>query len=209
MRWLIDGYNVMHAGGRIAPGIKPEPFRRARRKFLGDLAGALPPSVAADTTIVFDANTPPGDLPLDSVQHGMRILFALGDENADARIESLIRKHGTPKTLTVVSTDRRIRQAATRRRAGIITAEQYWRMIDDYRERKPRARKPPKTAIPGPRSATGDDADFWLEAFAELNAGPEIQQLSARDESLLTDDDVSRIEREVEREFKRNDRKRS
>ena len=29
MRWLIDGYNVMHAAGRLGPKLGREGFRRA------------------------------------------------------------------------------------------------------------------------------------------------------------------------------------
>jgi predicted RNA-binding protein with PIN domain len=205
MRWLIDGYNVMHAGGRIAPGIKPEPFRRARRRFLDELADALTPEMANETTIVFDANSPPADFPLDSIYRGIRVLFALGDESADARIEMLIAKHGTPKTLTTVSTDRRIRQAATRRRGGSMTAEQYWQLIDDRKERIRPVRRPPKVQIPRPKPPVVDETAFWLEAFAELNEAPEIQQLSARDDTLLTDAEIAQIEREVEIELDNRD----
>jgi len=201
MRWLIDGYNVMHAGGRISPGMKPEQFRRARRRFLDDVADALTPEMAHETTIVFDANSPPTDFPLDSIYRGMRVLFALGDENADARIEMLIAKHGTPKTLTTVSTDRRIRQAATRRRGGTMTADQYWQLIDARKERIRPDRRPPKVDIPKPRPPVVDETAFWLEAFAELNEGPDIRQLAARDETMLTDAEIEQIEREVDREF--------
>lgn len=205
MRWLIDGYNVMHAGGRISPGIKPEPFRRARRRFLDEVADALTPEMANETTIVFDANSPPTDFPLDSIYRGMRVLFALGDENADARIEMLIAKHGTPKTLTTVSTDRRIRQAATRRRGGTMTADQYWQLIDDRKERIRPVRRPPKVDVPKPRPPVVDETAFWLEAFAELNEGPDVQQLSARDEAMLTDAEIEQIEREVENELNNRD----
>ena len=123
MRWLIDGYNVMHAGGRLGPKLGREGFRRARRRFLDELAAALGPDVAGQTTVVFDASVPPGRLPLDANYRGLGVLFALGDENADARIEQLIAEHSNPKTLTVVSSDRRIRQAAARRRTRSLTAE--------------------------------------------------------------------------------------
>ena len=42
------------------------------------------------TTVVFDASVHPGDFALDAQYQGLGILFALGDENADARIEQLI-----------------------------------------------------------------------------------------------------------------------
>jgi predicted RNA-binding protein with PIN domain len=207
MHWLIDGYNLMHAGGRIGQGVKPEQFCRARRRFLDELADALGSEMANDTTIVFDANTPPFDFPLDSFHRGLRVVFALGDENADARIESMIAKHATPKTLTVVSTDRRIRHAANRRRAGSMTAEQYWQLIDDRKERMQRERASKrKTAKPVAKTeAAKDDTAFWLRTFGEIDESPEIQELSAPQDTLLSDAEIEQIAREVEREFNASD----
>jgi predicted RNA-binding protein with PIN domain len=207
MHWLIDGYNLMHAGGRIGQGIKPEQFCRARRRFLDELSEALGAEMANDTTVVFDANTPPFDFPLDSFYRGLRVVFALGDENADARIESMIAEHATPKTLTVVSTDRRIRQAATRRRAGSMTAEQYWQLIDDRKERMQRERSSRRDSARSVAKTESqeDDTAFWLRAFGEIDESPEIQELSAPQDTLLSDAEIERIVREVEREFGESD----
>ncbi len=117
MRWLIDGYNIMHAGGRLAPKLGREGFRRARRRFLDDLAQALGNERASQTTVVFDASVPPGDFPLVTTYRGIHLVFALEDEDADTRIEQIIGHDSNPRTLTVISSDRRIRQAASRRRA--------------------------------------------------------------------------------------------
>ncbi len=65
MRWLIDGYNVMHAGGRLGPKLGREGFRRARRRFLNELAATLPSEEAEHTTVVFDASVPPGDFKVE------------------------------------------------------------------------------------------------------------------------------------------------
>src|ERR1700679_2692567 len=108
MRWLIDGYNVMHAGGWVVAKLGGEGFRRARRRFLDELASALGPQTARQTTVVFDASVHPGDFALDAEYRGLGILSALGDENADARIEQLIAADSNPRALTVVSSDRRI-----------------------------------------------------------------------------------------------------
>src|SRR5580704_14610290 len=131
MRWLIDGYNVMHAGGRLGPKLSREGFRRARRRFLDELAQTLGPAVAAETTVVLDASKPPGDFPTESNYKGLSALFALDEENADARIEALIRADSTPKSLTVVSSDNRIRLAASKRRCPWRTSEQYWELLDN------------------------------------------------------------------------------
>jgi uncharacterized protein len=204
MRWLIDGYNVMHAGGRLGPKLGREGFRRARRRFLDELAAALGPDFARQTTVVFDANAPPGDFPLVAHYCGLEVLFALGDENADARIEQLIDEHSNPKTLTVVSSDRRIRQAAARRRARSLTADEFWVLIDDFKERKARKSqdeaRPKSPACDQERQATPAESAFWLETFGEVAEVDGIQHILAPNDSLLTDAEIAEIERQIERE---------
>jgi uncharacterized protein len=204
MRWLIDGYNVMHAGGRLGSKLGRDGFRRARRRFLDELTTTLGADFAGQTTVVFDASVHPGDFRVDANYRGLGVLFALGDENADARIEQLIAAHSNPKTLTVVSSDHRIRQAAVRRRCRSVTADEFWVLIDDLKERK--ARKAKGEASPGSpvsdheRLGAPADSAFWLEAFREVAESEEIQQTLARNDSLLTDAEIAEIERQIERE---------
>jgi uncharacterized protein len=204
MRWLIDGYNVMHAGGRLGPKLGREGFRRARRRFLDELSDALGPIIAAETTVVFDASVPPGDFPPDSSYRGLSVLFALGDESADARIEQLIAAHSKPKALSVVSSDNRIRLAASRRRARALTADAFWQMIDTLKEG--RKRNEVKTPKPGPaKSAVADkrpfdEAEYWMGIFGELDNAPEMRQARLPSQSLLTDAELEEIKREIDRE---------
>ncbi|HKI20592.1 MAG TPA: NYN domain-containing protein [Isosphaeraceae bacterium] len=201
MRWLIDGYNVMHAGGRLGPKLGREGFRRARRRFLNELAATLPPEEAEQTTVVFDASAPPGDFKVDERFRGLHVLFALGDENADARIEQLIAAHSTPRTLSVVSSDRRIRQAAQRRRATVLTAEDYWNRLDDLKERaaRPHEREPDRPEEPAAGRAVLDPA-HWREVFRDLDDSAEIRQALAPDAALLTDQEIADLERQIDRE---------
>jgi uncharacterized protein len=205
MRWLIDGYNVMHAGGRLGAKLGREGFRRARRRFLDDLAAALDGTVE-QTTVVFDASLPPGDFPLQSSYRGIRVVFALEDENADARIELLIAEDSNPKTLTVISSDRRIRLAATRRRSPSLPAEEFWEHLDRLKERA--VRKPPPEAPPASRlssnhpgwRATPEESAFWMEAFRGVLDAPDVQKALAPNSTLLTDAEIAEIQREIDRE---------
>ncbi len=205
MRWLIDGYNVMHAGGRLGPKLGREGFRRARRRFLDDLAAALDGTVE-QTTVVFDATLPPGDFPLQSSYRGIHVVFALGDENADARIEQLIADDSNPKTLTVISSDRRIRQAAARRRSPSLPAEKFWEHIDRLNERA--ARKQPSEAPPASRPSahnpgwreTPEESAFWMQAFRGVLDAPDVQEALAPNSSLLTDAEIAEIQHEIDRE---------
>jgi predicted RNA-binding protein with PIN domain len=201
MRWLIDGYNVMHAGGRLGPKLGREGFRRARRRFLDELASALPPEETEATTVVFDASVPPGDFKLEARYRGLQVVFALGDENADARIEHLIAGHSAPKALTVVSSDHRIRQAAHRRRATVMTAEDYWMRLDDFKERglARHEKKPPGRVVPEGNRAEADSA-LWQEVFRDLADSAETREGLAPDAGVLTDQEIAELKREIDDE---------
>jgi predicted RNA-binding protein with PIN domain len=205
MRWLIDGYNVMHAGGCLGAKLGREGFRRARRRFLGDLVEALGSDRAAQTTVIFDARVPPGHFPLQTSYRGVRVVFALGDEDADSRIESMIEGDANPRDLTVVSSDRRIRQAASRRRATPVTAEDFWVWLDDLREEAAIARETlqresgrPATRDPA-AEPSADDAEYWLQVFRDLDTS-ENREVIAPNSVLLTDAEIAEIQRQVDRE---------
>jgi uncharacterized protein len=209
MRWLIDGYNLMHAGGLARPGLVGEAFRRARRRFLDEISLALGPERASETTVVFDASVPPGDFALASTYRGLAVLFALGDENADARIEKLIAGHSNPKALTVVSTDRRVREAASRRRSRSVTALQFWEEIDDLKERhaaRPKDRVDPKPGdAPLTAQPSAAESAMWLETFRHVDEQDDVKEVLSERESLLTDAEVEAIEREIEDEIDERD----
>ena len=205
MRWLIDGYNLMHAMGAISgKEAGPEVFRRKRRRFLTLLADAIGVEQARETTVVFDANSPPADFDLETAYKGLTLIFALGDENADARIEQLIAHHSAPKSLTVVSTDRRIRRAATRRKARAMTADAFLDLIERPRSQEKRdgaSDAHPSSRTPDQNSPLStDEAAYWLEEFGELEDTPETREAFKPAHPLLTDAEIARIQREIDDE---------
>lgn len=199
MRILIDGYNVMHAVGLMGKRLGPDRFRRARQRFLNTLADGLGPVDAHQTTVVFDAVAPPEEFPAQTTHKGITVVFAVGDDSADARIEQLIAQHGTPKTLTVVSSDLRIRQAAERRKARALTADAFLDQLETSRRAKP----VPKTDTTKERPLSSRESAYWQEVFADLEADPATHEALQQEPTLLTDADIAAIEREIEREFGR------
>jgi uncharacterized protein len=199
MRWLIDGYNVMHAAGMLGPKLGREGFRRARRRFLDEVAKILPVDRTGDLTVVFDAKVPPGDFPIASTYRGLRLIFALGDEDADSRIESIIGHDSNPGTLTVVSSDRRIRQAASRRRARPLTADAFW----DQKDRLHWPTRPRVDSQPEPdRDGVTDpaEAEFWIETFRDVEEFPGVHEIRSPGSGLLTDAEIAEIQRLIDRE---------
>jgi predicted RNA-binding protein with PIN domain len=202
MRTLIDGYNVMFAAGLMKGKLGPEGFRKVRHRFLNDLAAMLDSVEAHLTTVVFDANDAPGHVPSSTRHKGITVLFAVDNDSADEQIEDLIAHHSSPKSLTVVSSDHRIQKAATRRKAKVMSADEFLTRMDSRKERKrPSATEPAEPTRP--EVPTAQEADFWLEEFRDLAESEEAREISRGDPSFPTDDDLARIEREVEDEFRR------
>ncbi len=198
MRILIDGYNLMYAGGLLGKKFGPDGFRRIRTRFLNDLADALGPLDAPRTTVVFDASAAPGDRPRSSTHKGIAVVFAVENDCADERIEELIAAHSAPRTLTVVSSDRRIRQAATRRKAQAVTADDFWVKLDALKARRPPRPEPPPTPVDRP--PTAEEAAYWAHEFRDLDHNPETRDALNADRPYLTDEEIAEIERQVEGE---------
>jgi predicted RNA-binding protein with PIN domain len=199
MRWLIDGYNLMHAAGMLGPKLGREGFRRARRRFLDEVAEILPVERTGEVTVVFDAKVPPGDFPVASTYRGLRLIFALGDEDADSRIEYIIGKDSNPGTLTVVSSDRRIRQAASRRRAKPLTADAFWDQKDHLAGlTRPRVESESEADRDGETDPA--EAAFWVEAFRDVDGFPGIRDIRSPSTQMLTDAEIAEIQRLIDRE---------
>jgi len=78
--------------------------------------------------VVFD----PGQAPPPAKRlrgKGIKVLFAPPGSKADTLIINLIKKSPHPKGLTIVSSDREVRRAARARRAKMMTAQRFARML--------------------------------------------------------------------------------
>ncbi len=137
MFYLIDGYNLAMDSGLSRTLSGPGNPERARSRLLMWLAGRLDDAERARTTVVFDAKRHSVD-KADSIEFGMRVLFAVDYPDADSMIEALIAKHSAPKFLTVVSSDQRLLTAALRRRALAVRSADWFEQIDN----RPRLESP-------------------------------------------------------------------
>ncbi|MEW4567426.1 NYN domain-containing protein [Tautonia sp. JC769] len=209
MRWLIDGYNLMHAAGRMDRRFGPDGLRRARQRFLNELAITLGERQASSTTIVFDASTLPLNQAPESTFKGMTVIYAIDDEDADTRIERLIARDSAPRSLTVVSSDRRIRRAAERRRATSRSSDDFLDFLDQLRSRrrvpKPLESAPDDLERARPDRPTPEEVDAWVLEFEEPIASlDQARQDAAPSLDWWSDLDLDEVAREVEREFRQH-----
>lgn len=182
MSILIDGYNLMHAAGLMRTRFGPHGLEKARRALLGVLASSLAEQ-ADETTVVFDAkNRPdPGATEAGPSPHHIRVLFAVDDPDADTLIERLVCGDPVPRQLTVVSGDRRIRNAAERRGARSIDSETFWQSLVTRRRRRPERSEQVPENKPG---RLAGDREFWLRQFDGLVSEDELRELAG----LFSDD---------------------
>lgn len=131
MDLIIDAYNLIFQCGLEGPQRTPGSITRSRTRLIQLLADLLSSEQLASTTVVFDAKRIPlNETQIDSRKQGIRVLFAVGYESADEMIEELIAVHSHPKDLLVVSSDHRIQNAATRRKAKAIDSDVWLDQIE-------------------------------------------------------------------------------
>jgi predicted RNA-binding protein with PIN domain len=127
MRWLVDGYNVIRRDpdlrGREAESLE------AGRTALVHLLAAAARSSQDDFTVVFDgARVTGGSPPAGRVQ----VLFSRPPRTADDELMRLGRQHGAGAA--VVTSDRKIQDAARRAGCPVVTAEQFLRGLSGESE---------------------------------------------------------------------------
>ena len=157
MRYLIDGYNLLHATGHLSGKVGPQGLEKARLALLSHLAVFA--RTEAVVTVVFDARNAPRSVAAEQDYQGVSVRYAL-DGEADDLIEELIRQDAAPRSLTVVSDDRRLKEAARRRDCPMQGC------LDFYETAGQTPRTPPAAAtMRGPGKLSEQEVQAWLEAF--------------------------------------------
>ena len=164
---LIDGYNLLHATDLFGQGAAAGTLQGSREALLAFLAGALNERERSQTTIVFDAAGAPPGLPKIVPWEGMTARFARGYADADELLEEIIEQHPAPKSMVVVSGDRRVQRAARHRGAKIVESQAWF---DELRRRKPQPEADSKAM-----AAPVEDARYWIEQFSGEEAASEME----------------------------------
>ena len=182
-RLIIDTYNVLHVTGVLPPELAgPDAVRLAeliRESRWAD----------ADVRMVCDGSSAGLSLPRELAEGSrIRLVFAgAGPDAADIMMERIIEKDSAPRTLLVVSSDRRILVAGRKRRCPVLTSEQFLqRLVDD--------------SSVGGRDESGDSIDhgtaaMWMREFGyEPSGGDASAESDAPEHGLgelgLDEDDL-------------------
>jgi len=154
MPLLIDGYNLLHTAQETSdsPALSDVSLCLMLCEFLR--------RCRQHGTIVFDGVGPRDKGPLEALDR-LRVVFSGPDCQADDVIERHISQNTAPRSLIVVSTDRRIVDAAKRRKAKSTRSDDFWFQLCAVLEKKPSISEPREKRI----GITDGQAEKWLKEF--------------------------------------------
>jgi predicted RNA-binding protein with PIN domain len=159
---IIDGYNIIMAAPQVFSRM---PDLAARREHLIRLLQSHPELGHKKIILVFDGGKTGSPRQTSTVMN-ITIIYSRPGEEADDVIKKMIRKTSPGKALTVVTSDRSIRNSAQDHGANTITAVQFWKLL------KPPSRKKKKSEQPIPdRELSNRELKNWLEIFQKKDSG--------------------------------------
>jgi len=153
--FIIDGHNLLHAilkaDEQFAPVSDVELCRAVAEYFS---------QIGESGEIIFDGTGPPEKTGFENIRR-LEVYFAGLGTDADTIIEDKIIASSAPKGLTIVSTDRRLREAAKVRKATSVRAEVFWADLHKHMSKK----RPPKEPSGKRRGLSESETKHWLEIF--------------------------------------------
>ena len=157
MPFLIDGNNLLYAAR--AAGTSSLLIGRA---MLCDTVGRWAQGRSERVRIVFDGPAPNPSLAKQIAHAATEVLYSGAGVTADAVLAKLVENDSAARRLVVVSSDRAVGQAAKRRGARALGAEEFWaRVTRDLAPRPPAIREPEeKQAGLSPEATRA-----WLDEF--------------------------------------------
>jgi len=152
---IIDGYNLLRSVQNCY-----EQYASLDEAALCSFLSEYLKRTRTYAQIIFDGTGPLDKSELGGIEN-LEVYFSGPDTEADEIIEEKIQEYSAPKRLVIVSTDRRIRDAASRRKATAVTSDIFWVSLIEQLDKK--------MPIPEPKEKrhgiTEAETDQWLDEF--------------------------------------------
>ena len=156
MPFLIDGYNLQKQINRVDPE-----FDMPSDTHLCKILSGYLKRIRQFGEVIFDGIGPPDKTGFENLDN-IEVVFVGRNTDADTVIERRIKANTAPKKLVVVSSDRRLRVAAAKRKAAGIKSEDFWPMLTRELGRRSKPRVEPRSKHDG---LTASEADYWCDFF--------------------------------------------
>lgn len=153
--FLIDGHNLLHSIQKDDPDSGPISDVQ-----LCHIIGGYLKLTNQKGEIIFDGTGPPDKSGFDGIDN-LEVFFAGLGTDTDTVIEDKITANSAPRRLKIVSSDRRLRDAARMRKAISIKSEVFWNNMQKQFSRKRMAKEPDAKR----RGLTESETRQWLDIF--------------------------------------------
>ncbi|MCE5341578.1 MAG: NYN domain-containing protein [Planctomycetaceae bacterium] len=153
---LIDGYNLLHTVQNIleqSAEITDVQLCKILDEFIYRTKGK--------GSIIFDGIGPRDKSGFANL-FNLEVVFSGMNREADDVIEKLILQNTAPKHLSVISSDRRIKKAAQKRKANAVDCVDFWTDMLKQMDKKTKKPTEPKEKLFGVSSA---ETEYWLREF--------------------------------------------
>ena len=150
---IIDGHNLLWSIHK--PGEDSESFTDVKLCYI---IGRYLKLIDQNGEIVFDGKGPPDKSGFDNISN-LEVLFAGLATDADTVIEDKIKANTAPRRLTVVSSDRRVRDAARARKAKAIKSDVFWNNL----QKQLRCKKTIKEPTAKQLGLSEGETEQWLK----------------------------------------------
>jgi predicted RNA-binding protein with PIN domain len=152
---IIDGHNLLHSIVKLSD--EDELINDVK---LCWIISRYLRAIRKQGEIIFDGTGPRDKSQFDNIAN-LEVLFAGLGSDADTVIENMIKANTAPKRLSIVSSDRRLREAARTRRATAVKSEVFWDNLQKQLKRK----KPVKEPEAKRAGLSESETRQWLEFF--------------------------------------------
>jgi predicted RNA-binding protein with PIN domain len=152
---IIDGHNLLHAAHKEDPDSGPISDVQLCR-----IVGGYLKLIDDKGEIIFDGTGPRDKSGFENISN-LEVLFSGLNTDADTVIEDKIRANTAPRRLTIVSSDRRLRDAARKRKATLVKSQVFWDNLHRQLSRKKTTPEP----IGKRRGLSNGETEQWLKFF--------------------------------------------
>jgi predicted RNA-binding protein with PIN domain len=156
---IIDGYNLL----RTVQNLTEQSFNITDAQ-LCLILGEYLYRIKKKGRIVFDGTGPRDKTDFGNIRN-LEVVFSGSSHEADDVIESLVLENTAPKMLTVISSDRRVKAAAKRRKATALDCVDFWTDVIKIFEKKQKRQVEPQGKFIGISEA---ETEYWLKEFGLL-----------------------------------------
>ena len=152
---LIDGYNLLWAVKQTGQTGLPDDVELCR------ILGRYLKQIGQSGEIIFDGIGPPDKTGFDNITN-LEVFFSGRNSDADTVIEDKIKANSAPKSLLVVSSDRRLRDAAHSRKAASVKSQVFWNDVQKELSKKEKLDEPTQKQ----QGLTEGETQQWLKLFS-------------------------------------------